>query len=191
MKRIIISLIVIVSTQFAFSQTVNVQVDVSAGRKTISPYIYGRNNSISDDPSSPTNAATWKLMRDAGLRYTRENGGNNATKYNWRKKISSHPDWYNNVYAHNWDYAAKTLQDSMPATQGMWAFQLIGYSASNVNNNFNDYAYNQSNYWSGVCQNLAGGGVVNGGGGCNATTNGITSLYLENWNADSTTNILT
>lgn len=189
-KYIYISLLILVISQLGFSQTVNIQVDAAAGRKAISPYIYGRNNSISDDPNNPTPAATWKLMRDAGLRYTRENGGNNATKYNWRKKISSHPDWYNNNYAHNWDYAAKTLQDSMPNTQGMWAFQLIGYSASNLNNNFNDYAYNGSNWWSGTCQNLAGGGVPNSSGGCAATTNGNTSLYLENWNADSTTNIL-
>jgi len=190
-RYIYISLLILAISQFGFSQTVNIQVDAAAGRKTISPYLYGRNNSISDDPSSPTTASTWKLMRDAGLRYTRENGGNNATKYNWRKKISSHPDWYNNNYNHDWDYAAKTLQDSMPNTQGMWAFQLIGFSASNLNNNFNDYAYNGSNWWSGTCQNLAGGGVPNGSGGCAATTNGDTTLYLENWTADSTTNILT
>ncbi|HTA62748.1 MAG TPA: glycoside hydrolase family 44 protein [Bacteroidia bacterium] len=189
-KHIYISLLILIISQFSFSQTVNIQVDAAAGRKNISPYIYGRNNSISDDPNSPTPAATWKLMRDAGLRYTRENGGNNATKYNWRKKISSHPDWYNNCYAHNWDYAAKTLQDSMPNTQGMWAFQLIGYAASNLNNNFNDYGYNGSNSWGGTCQNLAGGGVPNSAGTCSATTNGNTSLYLENWTADSTTNIL-
>jgi len=174
----------------ALAQTVSIQVDANAGRKSISPYIYGRNNSISDDPSSPTTSATWKMMRDAGLRYTRENGGNNATKYNWRKKISSHPDWYNNVYPHNWDYAAKTLQDSMPNTQGMWAFQLIGYSASNTSNNFNDYAYNGSNWWSGTCQNLAGGGTANGGGGCAASISGNPNLYLENWTDDSTVAIL-
>jgi hypothetical protein len=189
-KYIYITLLFATINQLGFSQTVNIQVNTAAGRKPISPYIYGRNNSISDDPNNPTPAATWKLMRDAGLRYTRENGGNNATKYNWRKKISSHPDWYNNNYNHDWDYAAKTLQDSMPNTQGMWAFQLIGYSASNLNNNFNDYAYNGSNWWSGTCQNLAGGGVVNSSGGCAATTNGNTGLYLENWTADSTTNIL-
>lgn len=176
--------------QNLFSQTVNIQVDAATGRKNISPYIYGKNNCISDDPSSPTTAAQWKLMREAGLRYTRENGGNNSTKYNWRKKISSHPDWYNNNYNHNWDYAAKTLGDSMPGVQGMWGFQLIGKAASNTSNNFNDWAYNGSNWWSGVCQNLAGGGTPNGGGGCNATINGIPNYYLENWNEDSTTAII-
>ena len=53
------------------------------------PYIYGRNNTF-DKPAS--------FYKDAGLRFVRMNGGNNATKYNWRKKITSHPDWYNNVY---------------------------------------------------------------------------------------------
>jgi glycosyl hydrolase family 44/type IX secretion system substrate protein len=183
-------LFILVISQLAFSQTVTIQVDANAGRMPISPYIYGKNNDISDDPTNPTTSATWQMMREAGLRFTRENGGNNATKYNWRNKISSHPDWYNNIYAHDWDYAAQTLQDSMPGVQGMWAFQLIGQAASNLTNNFNDWTYNNSTYWSGVCQNLAGGGTVNSSGGCNATVNGDTLLYLENWTPDSTTAIL-
>ena len=177
-------------SQIAVAQTVTVTADANMGRKTISPYIYGKNNNISDDPSSPTSHADWKLMRDAGLRFARENGGNNCTKYNWRKKISSHPDWYNNNYAHNWDYAAKTLGDSLPSAQGMWGFQLIGKAASNTTNNFDDWSYNGSSWWSGVQQNLAGGGVANGGGGSAASVNGNPNLYLENWTADSTVNIL-
>lgn len=172
------------------AQSVIVQIDAAQGRKPISPYIYGKNNNISDDPSSPTSASEWELMRDAGLRFARENGGNNASKYNWRLKLSSHPDWYNNIYYHNWDYSAKTLGDSMPGVQGMWAFQLIGKAAANNTNNFNDWAYNNSNWWSGTCQNLAGGGTPNAGGGCAATTSGNTNLYLENWTADSTVGIL-
>ncbi len=190
LKIILFSLFVLATSQNIFAQTVTIQVDAATGRKPISPYIYGRNNNISDDPTSPTSGATWKMMRAAGLRYMRENGGNNATKYNWRKKISSHPDWYNNVYNHNWDYAAKTLGDSMPGVQGMWAFQLIGYAAKNTTNNFNDFAYNGSAWWSGACQNLAGGGTVNGGGGCNASVNGNTNLYLQTCTPDSTTTIL-
>ena len=187
MKKI---LFILAISQIAIAQTVTISVDANAGRINISPYIYGKNNNISDDPSSPTSSASWKMMRDAGLRYTRENGGNNATKYNWRKKISSHPDWYNNNYAHNWDYAAKTLQDSMPGTQGMWAFQLIGNAASNTSNNFNDFAYNGSNWWGGTCQNLAGGGTPNSNASCVATASGNPNLYLENWTDDSTIAIL-
>jgi hypothetical protein len=183
------SIAAVLLCQALTAQTVTIQVDPTKGRKAISPYIYGKNNNISDAPGSPTTPATWKRMRDAGLRMTRENGGNNASKYNWRKKISSHPDWYNNIYNHDWDYQAKTLGDSMPGTQGMWAFQLIGYAASNLNNNFNDWAYDQSS-GGGACQNTAGGGTVKPGTGCVAAVAGNTNLYLENWNADSTTAIL-
>ncbi len=172
------------------AQTITISIDANAGRKTISPYIYGKNNNLSDDPGKPTKAADWKFMREAGLRFTREYGGNNGTKYNWRLKLSSHPDWYNNVYSHNWDYAARTLQDSMPSTQGMWGFQLIGKAAATATANFNDFAYNGSIWWSGVNQNLAGGGTVNAGGGSKAQKEGDPTLYLMSWNADSTTTLL-
>jgi hypothetical protein len=159
-----------IAVHVVFGQNVSIQVDASQGNKTISPYIFGKNNNVSDDPGSPTGTADWQLMRDAGLRFARENGGNNATKYNWRLKLSSHPDWYNNVYPHNWDYAATTLQDSLPAVQGMWAFQLIGKAAKTTTQNFNDWNYNNSSGWSGTCQNLAGGGIPNNNGGCAAQT---------------------
>ena len=190
MRKIYLIFIIAFFHQMSLGQTVNIAVDANAGRKTISPFIYGKNNNVSDNPSSPATAAQWKFLRDVGLRFSRENGGNNGSKYNWRKKITCHPDWYNNVYTHNWDYAAQKLGDSLPNAQGMWGFQLIGKAASNNSNNFNDWAYNSSNWWSGVQQNLAGGGVPNGAGGSNATTNGNPNLYLQNWTADSTVNIL-
>jgi hypothetical protein len=169
---------------------VDINVDASAGRKPISPYIYGRNNSLSDNPSRPTSEDDWDLYREAGIKMFRECGGNNATKYNWRRKLSSHPDWYNNVYSHNWDYAAQSLESNMPGVRGMWAFQLIGYAASNSDNNFDDWGYNNSQWWSGVCQNLAGGGIVNNAGGCEAIMDGDPDLYLMEWTADSTVGIL-
>ena len=172
------------------AQTITVNVNAGVGRKVISPLLFGKNNNLSDDAGSPTSPADCKLMRDAGLHFTRENGGNNASKYNWKLKITCHPDWYNNIYPSNWDYAARTLQDSLPGVQGMWGFQLIGKAASNTSNNFDDYAYNGSTWWSGVLQNLAGGGVPNGVGGSVATTNGNPDLYLKDWPADSTVGIL-
>ena len=75
-------LILFISILNSTAQTVNVTVDASAGRRTISPYIYGKNNNLSDDPAAPIKPAQWKLMRDAGLRFTREFGGNNESKYN-------------------------------------------------------------------------------------------------------------
>jgi hypothetical protein len=78
----------------------------------------------------------------------------------------------------------------MPGLHVMWAFQLIGKAAGNKNNNFNDWSYNRSQWWSGVAQNLAGGGQVNPAGGSQALVNGNPDLYLENWTADSTTGVL-
>ena len=159
--------------------------------KEISPYIYGRNNNLSDDPKKPTVTASWQLYKDAGLKFLRESGGNNSTKYNWRKKLSSHPDWYNNVYAHDWDYAAQSLQTNMPDVKGMWAFQLLGYVAKTGAYNFNDWGYNGSQWWKGVAQNLAGGGTVNPDpNSTKALVAGDINLYLQPWTADSTTAIL-
>lgn len=174
-----------------FSQdNVQITVNIRENRKEISPYIYGRNNSLSDNSSKPLSSAEWQRLRDAGVTFFREGGGNNSTKYNWRLHLSSHPDWYNNVYAHNWDYAAQSLQQNIPGAQGMWTFQLLGKVAGNTNNNFDDWQYNQSQWWSGVSQNLAGGGVVNPAGGPDAMVEGNPDLYLVNWPADSTVKIL-
>lgn len=189
MKKILFYLLLLCIANKLFAQ-VQIQVDVLSGRRTISPYIYGRNNSLSDDPANPVSAANWQLYKDAGLNFFRENGGNDLSKYNWRLKLSSHPDWYNNVYPSDWDFAAGSLAQNIPAAQGMWGFQLIGEAASTNANNFNDWAFNQSQWWTGTAQNLAGGGIVNTAGGSQALKNGDTTLYLERWPADSTTGIL-
>jgi hypothetical protein len=164
-----------------------VRVDALAGRKAISPCLYGRNNSLSDNPKKPRTAQDWQRLRDAGVRLFRENGGNNATKYNWVLKLSSHPDWYNNVYAHDWDFAATSLQANLPEAAGMWAFQLIGKAAANTGHNFNDWGYNHSQWWSGVSNNWAGGGGPLPGGG---QKEGDPNLYLMDWSAADTTAIL-
>jgi hypothetical protein len=190
MKKIYFQLIATLICATTMAQTVIVTADANAGRKAISPYIYGKNNNVSDNPGQPTTAAEWNFLRDVGLRFSRENGGNNCSRYNWRLKMTCHPDWYNNVYLTDWDYEAKSLRDSLPNAQGMWGFQLIGKAASNTNNNFNDWAYNGSNWWTGAQQNLAGGGTANGGGGSTASVAGNPALYTENWTADSTVGIL-
>ena len=128
-------------------------------------------------------------IRDAGVTFFRESGGNNSTKYNWRRRLSSHPDWYNNVYVNNWDQAALALQKDFPSAQGMWAFQLAGMAAKTSQFNFNDWGYNQSKWWEGVNQNLAGNGIPNATG-TKALKEGDINLYLEKWNADSTVGIL-
>ena len=170
-------------------QSITITVDTSKGRTPISPWIYGRNNNASDDPSNPVAASTWQLYNDAGLRMYRENGGNNATKYNWRLKLSSHPDWYNNVYAHDWDYSAQSILQNTKNTQAVYAFQLLGWAASNTNNNFPDYAYDQS-AGANAESNWAGGGGPSFGTYVGNGGNGNPNLYLETWLADSTQGIL-
>lgn len=169
---------------------VRIAVDLMGERRPVSPYLYGRNNSLSDNPAQPLSDAQWQLLRDAGVTMFREGGGNNSTKYNWRRKLSSHPDWYNNVYSHDWDFAARSLQENIPTAQGLWTFQLIGKAAKTSQFNFNDWNYNHSQWWSGVTQNLAGGGTPNPAGGEKALVEGNPALYLEDWPADSVTGIL-
>ncbi|HRZ98218.1 MAG TPA: glycoside hydrolase family 44 protein, partial [Paludibacter sp.] len=164
------------------AQDVNITVNATLNKKKVSPYIYGRNNTF-DKPA--------QFFKDAGLRFARMNGGNNATKYNWRKKISSHPDWYNNVYANDWDKSAKDVSTTYPYMQQMYAFQLIGRVASSTAHNFNDWKYNYSKYWEGVGWNLAGGGVIDTiDGTIKLISEGDPNLYTQEWPADSTVGIL-
>lgn len=163
------------------AQNVSVTVNATQNKRLISPNIYGSN----DDLTKPA-----QFYKDAGLRFARLNHGNNATGYNWRKKITVSPDWYNNVYNDDWDARAKTLDNNFSNMQGMFAFQLLGRVASNTNNNFNDWGYNQSQYWSGVGQNLAGGGKPDPNGGTKALVEGNTNLFTEVWPADSSVAIL-
>jgi hypothetical protein len=164
--------------------TVSVTVKADSGRMPISPYIYGKNNDL--------DTASLRIYNEAGLRLLRANGGNNATKYNWRNRLSSHPDWYNNVYDNDWDAAAKTIQTKLPGAQGMFAFQLLGWAAGNTRNNFDDWSYNQSSWWgtAGPNQNLAGGGTPNQDGGGKASVDGDATKYLVKWPADSTVGIV-
>ena len=185
-----IALLLILTFKFSSSQPVQITVNANSGKRLVSPFIYGKNNVLpSTFLNNGTNAEVTKAL-EAGVRFVRQSGGNNSTKYNWRLKLSSHPDWYNNVYANNWDAAAKNLTDKMPGVQGMWSFQLLGKVAANTQNNFPDWTYNGSKWWDGVHQNLAGGGVVNPAGGSKALVEGNPDLYLTDWPADSTVGIL-
>jgi hypothetical protein len=169
-------------TLSTFAQTVTINVNATLNKRLISPYIYGRN----EDFRQPTT----QFYKDAGLRFARMNGGNNASGYNWRKRLSIHPDWYNNVYTNDWDAMAQKLHDNFPGMQGMFAFQLLGRVASNTQNNFDDWSFNQSQYWSGHNQNLAGGGIPNESGGSKALVDGNIDLFSKPWPADSSVAIL-
>ncbi len=175
---------------------IEVRVNSKAGIQKISPYIFGKNISGLNDAetSDPAKIAaedsTVKRMNEIGFRFFRANNGNNATRYNWRKKLTVHPDWYNNVYAHDWDITAKTIQDKLPGANAMYAFQLSGYAASSSDYNFNDWDFYQTNgSWAKSTLDLAGGGVASADGQT-ALKTGDYSLYNEEWPADSTVAIL-
>ena len=177
---------------------IDVRVDSKAGVQKISPYIYGKNitgiNDTEKDAQDETKIAsedsTIQRMNEIGFRFFRANSGNNATRYNWRKKLTVHPDWYNNVYEHDWDITAKTIQDKLPGANAMYAFQLSGYAASSADYNFNDWDFYQTNgSWAKSTLDLAGGGVASADGQT-ALKTGDYSLYNEEWPADSTVAIL-
>ena len=87
------------------------------GVKKISPYLYGRNiDKISDGTAETdtTEEAFISQMLEAGIHFLRANNGNNATRYNWRHKMTVHPDWYNNVYSHDWANTAQKVLGKMP-----------------------------------------------------------------------------
>jgi len=166
----------------AWAQSVTIAVDASRNKRLISPNIYGKNDGLENSV---------QFYKDAGLRFVRV-GGNNATTYNWRAKLDVHPDWYNNVYASDWDVVAQRVMDnSANNIQGMFTFQLLGRAASSNQHNFNDWGFNQSQYWSGLSQNLAGGGTVNPAGGGAALVDGDINLFTKPWPADSSVAILT
>jgi hypothetical protein len=160
-----------------------ISIDVSGRQWPISPYIYGRNNSLSDQPGDPLTNTQWQFLREAGVKMFRESGGNNSSKYNWRRKLSSHPDWYNNVYSHDWDFVATSIEENLTGTAAIFTLQLLGRAAATNANNFNDWDYNQSQWWEGVSNNWAGGGGPDAG-------DGNPDLYLMKWPADSVVGIL-
>lgn len=180
-KVSLILILLYVAANMAFAQAVTVTVNATQDKRLISPYIYGKNDFLDHAE---------QFYKDAGLRFARMNGGNNASAYNWRAKLAVHPDWYNNVYPADWDALAQKINTNFPNMQGMFAFQLLGRVASSGNNNFNDWAFNQAQYWSGHGQNLAGGGQVNTSGGSKALVDGNIDLFSKPWPADSSVAIL-
>lgn len=188
MKIRILCLCICVSV-CSFAQT-TVTIDANKDNRIISPYLYGKNGVIEKLATLDNDLS---LASEAGLHFTRQNSGNNATKYNWRKRITSHPDWYNNVYSveNNWDTVAQLLAVRAPEMQGMFAFSLLGRVASTNKYNFDEWAYNQANYWEGCSKNLCGGGTFQQqSDGSYTFTNGDYTLYTQEWPVDSVVAVL-
>lgn len=172
---------------------IDITVDAQKGIKKISPYIYGRNIDKISDTDAESDAdeeAFIAQMLDAGIHMMRANNGNNSTRYNWSHKMTVHPDWFNNVYAHDWDITAKKVLDKMPGVDAMYAFQLTGYAASSTEYNFPDWNWKQEHgSYPSRAFDLAGGGEVSDDGETLIKA-GDASLYNMEWPADSTVAII-
>lgn len=192
MKRILTAVIVAGFTA-ASTAAIDITVDAQKGIKKISPYIYGRNiDKISDTKaeSDSTEEAFIAQMLDAGIHMMRANNGNNSTRYNWSHKMTVHPDWFNNVYDHDWDITAKKVLDKMPGVDAMYGFQLTGYAASSTEYNFPDWNWKQEHgSYPSRTFDLAGGGEVSEDGQTLIKA-GDASLYNMEWPADSTVGII-
>ncbi|MCQ2102076.1 MAG: T9SS type A sorting domain-containing protein [Fibrobacter sp.] len=199
-KSIKVALVFGLSAASLSQADISVSVDASAGIKKISPYIYGRNiDVISDGVETDEEKAAALLekendfygkMLESGMHFLRANNGNNSTRYNWRKKMTVHPDWFNNVYSHDWDITAKKVLDNLPGVDAMYAFQLTGYAAASTEYNFPDWNYYQEHgFWPTQTFDLAGGGEISADGKTLIKA-GDYSLYNEEWPADSTVGII-
>lgn len=196
-KPYLILCIVFFLSSLSFAE-ISIQVDALKGNKPISPYLYGRNVYSGNggellydsDTLTESEQNAVFLFREAGFKMLRLSQGNNGTKYNWRKKLSSHPDFYNNVYTHDWDRTARKLQQFLPGVAGLYAFQLTGFAAQTESANFADWDYYKSHNdtWAPRDLDLAGGGQVDDFG--NLITSGDYKLYLTEWPADSSIGII-
>jgi hypothetical protein len=72
MKNIfkIVLLVFIFSNQIAQAQTVTITVDAGSGHRAISPYLYGKNNSLYDIPSQSLSNAQWLQYNNATFKLT-------------------------------------------------------------------------------------------------------------------------
>ncbi|MEK7766572.1 MAG: glycoside hydrolase family 44 protein [bacterium] len=145
------------ATPVAEPAVVRIEVDASQGRRPISPWLYGRNMNLAGLDQTMFRPAR-ELALEAGLRISRESDGNNGTKYNWRNDLSSHPDWYNNVYKQNRPERARVIQDTCPGVVGLFSLPVLGWVAktdrANCNENKLDPGHKNPH------ANLCGGGVA-------------------------------
>lgn len=165
------------------AQQVSITIDAKAGNKPVSAFLYGKNNSTSNRPASPTSAEQWTRIRESGVTILRENCGNGCTKYNWERRLSSAPDWYNEVMGDDWDYEVQEIQANLPNVQAMYGFQLLGYAAKSKAYNWDAWSWYvaHGNKWLNPHQNLTGGGTPDPSDDGSALVDGNIDLYLEEW----------
>ncbi|MEK7476898.1 MAG: glycoside hydrolase family 44 protein [Candidatus Coatesbacteria bacterium] len=130
--------------------TVTIFVDASQGRREISPWLYGRNGDL-------TRKEERTLSLEAGVRIVRSTGGNNMTKYNWRNDLSTHPDWFQNVYRQHWPERAKAIQ-ATPGIDGLFGLPVLGWVAKTDRYNYPDWTLDREGKR--AHESLAGGGCA-------------------------------
>ncbi len=191
MKHTLLLAVLATSCTLVNAKDVKISVDTKSGAFKYSPYLFGRNSSeIPFQPGKTLSSAFETQLKESGIKFVRLNNGNNATKFNYKKRLTCHPDWYSNIYDCDWDMSSKIMNETFPDIQGMYSFQLCGYVAASKEYNFNDWAFNQSKWGEWCSWPLCGGGEV-----IDLTAKeykaGDTSLYLEEWSTEQTTDILT
>lgn len=193
-KHIITIILCMVGTTFlSAAETIRISIDGNATPHKISRYIYGKNNSTNDDSTKATTDSMWTLINESGIGILRENSGNNLTKYNFHRRVASHPDWYNRVHDQNWDYEIQTIQENAPQVQVMYGLPILGWVGANSEYNFKDWDWyiSHGNKWLNTAQNVTGKGAEpNPDNGKNALVDGDISTYLKEWPTDSCVGIL-
>lgn len=193
-KHIITIILCMVGTTFlSAAETILISIDGNATPHKISRYIYGKNNSTNDDSTKATTDSMWTIINESGIGILRENSGNNLTKYNFHRRVASHPDWYNRVHDQNWDYEIQTIQENAPQVQVMYGLPILGWVGANSEYNFKDWDWyvSHGNKWLNTAQNVTGKGAEpNPDNGKNALVDGDISTYLKEWPTDSCVGIL-
>lgn len=194
-KRIIATIVIgmVVTTFLSNAETVVISIDGNATPHKISRYIYGKNNSTNDDSTKATTDSMWTLINESGIGILRENSGNNSTKYNFHRRVASHPDWYNRVHSQNWDYEIQTIQENAPQVQVMYGLPILGWVGADTEYNFKDWDWyvSHGNKWLNTAQNVTGKGAIpNEDNGKNALVDGDINTYLKEWPTDSCVGIL-
>lgn len=193
-KHIITIILCMVGTTFlSASETILISIDGNATPHKISRYIYGKNNSTNDDSTKATTDSMWTLINESGIGILRENSGNNSTKYNFHRRVASHPDWYNRVHDQNWDYEIQTIQENAPQVQVMYGLPILGWVGADTEYNFKDWDWyvSHGNKWLNTAQNVTGKGAIpNEDNGKNALVDGDINTYLKEWPTDSCVGIL-
>lgn len=191
---ILVAVLILFGTEgYPNTSSIEISIDGNGKSHKISRYVYGKNNSTNDDSTNATTDSMWTLINESGIGILRENSGNNSTKYNFHRRVASHPDWYNRVHEQNWDYEVKTIQEYAPQVQVMYGLPILGYVGASSEYNFADWDWyiSHNKKWLNTAQNVTGKGAKpNPDDGRNALVDGEILSYLKVWPTDSCVGIL-